>query len=232
MFTCRRPLRLALGLTLLFAAALPAVAAPYWVAYEGNDYPENEGWWYIWYDIPAQRSLVDGTLVLDTRSDPHIAEYYQWPSADILPGPGEEFVIQWRLRVDEVDRDPGEPDIIIRADDGWITGFRYSQDKLTTVLTDIEVPVTSGVFHEYEMRSWDMRSYDLYIDGTLTLHSEFWHGLMSPGVTFGAGVQGTTSLAAWDYVRFGVVPEPYGISVGVIGAAFACRSLLRRRSRS
>ncbi len=226
-------IRFALGLTLLLvatllAAALPAAAAPYWVGYEGNDFPENEGWWYIWYDIPAQRSLVDGTLVLDTRSDPHIAEYYQWPSEDILPGPGEEFVIQWRVRIDEVDGD-GEPAVVIRADDGWITGFRYGDNKVTTAFTDIEIPVSNRVFHEYEMRSRDMRTYDLFIDGALTLHGDFWHGLMSPGVTFGAAGQGPSSLAAWDYVRFGVIPEPYGISAGVIGSVFGCRLLLRRR---
>ena len=51
---------------LLFVAAAvakPAMAEQYWVAWEGNDYPENEGWerWNHDPDWVADRSISDGS---------------------------------------------------------------------------------------------------------------------------------------------------------------------------
>ena len=57
------------------------------------------------------------------------------------------------------------------------------------------------------MRSTDMRTYELYIDGTLEVEGEYFEGLFSPCFGFGDNAS-SASLAAWDYFRFGVVPEP------------------------
>ena len=40
---------------LLGVAAGAAWAEPYWIAYEGNDFPENEGWVRYATNPPAQR---------------------------------------------------------------------------------------------------------------------------------------------------------------------------------
>jgi hypothetical protein len=74
--------------------AMPARAEPYWIAYEGNDFPENEGWWHIWGPEPGERWIEDSVFVLDTLRDTHIADFYvmnMWGSLD--PGPGETFVM-------------------------------------------------------------------------------------------------------------------------------------------
>ena len=56
---------------LIFAAALscaaasPALAEQYWIAYEGDDFPENEGWTRTISAGGAERWIEDGALVLD-----------------------------------------------------------------------------------------------------------------------------------------------------------------------
>ena len=70
-----------------------------------------------------------------------------------------------------------------------------------------------GVFHDFEMYSSDMRSYELHIDGALAIEGVFHESLFPAGAGFGDLTSGL-SLAEWDYFRFGVVPEP------------ACASLL------
>ena len=65
---------------LLFTAAalgtlvIPAGAEPYWIAYEGNDFPENEGWERYVTGPPAVRWLEDGSLFVDSRADTHTAD--------------------------------------------------------------------------------------------------------------------------------------------------------------
>ena len=46
------------GLTLVLAAS--ATAEPYWISYDGNDFPENEGWTRVLNEGGAERSIEDG----------------------------------------------------------------------------------------------------------------------------------------------------------------------------
>jgi hypothetical protein len=64
-----------------------------------------------------------------------------------------------------------------------------------------------GVFHRFELRSWDMRSFELSIDDTLALAGDLVHVITASKVTWGDGAVGSASLSHWDYYRFGVVPE-------------------------
>ena len=88
------------GLALALTAS--AAAEPYWITYEGNDYPENVGWERVWgnWDGPYQgdgavRTLEDGVLTLDTLYDDGVVDFYkiERPGA-IDPGPGELFVME------------------------------------------------------------------------------------------------------------------------------------------
>lgn len=200
---------------MILAALLGAVAGaaqgePYWIAYEGNDYPEREGWWRIWYDIPAERRLEDGCLVMDTLGDPFIGEYYQWPPVGNLdPHPGEVFVMRWRIRIDEVSGSRFDAGIQIRADDGWAAGFRHSEDMIRAVwVFGVEAHFQPWVFHDFEFRSGDMRNYELYIDDQLVLEGRFVELSECSRMSWGQSTSSAGSLTRWDYVRFGVVPEP------------------------
>jgi len=193
----------------LAVLAAPAGAEQYWVAYEGNDFPENEAWTRIWFDPQAERWIEDGALVIDSRASTATCEWYEWYPETVDPAPGEEFIMQWRLRVDEMVT--WWPDIAVGvfSDERWAAAFYLHEDTIESAFEDdVSADFEPGVFHEFEMHSSDMRTYQLYIDGTLTIEGSFWLSLTSGRVLWGDGVQGAASLSRWDHFRFGVVPEP------------------------
>lgn len=204
---------------MLLLPASAARASPYWIAYEGNDFPENEGWPRRTSWGGAQRSLEDGWLVLDGRGDPRIYDYYELAvPGGIDPGPGELFVAEWRVYVDHVLglRDAG---ISFASDSNWEVGFLLSQDTVYSMYEiGVSVPFEPGQPHTFEMRSADMRSYVLSIDGVPALSGSLWQGLWTSTVTWGDGGYNAASLSRWDYVRFGVVPEPGSMAFGMVSA--------------
>ncbi len=199
-----------IGLTLAIALVAPAASAEqYWIAYEGNDFPENEGWLRFIDGEGAQRAIEDGWLMLDSRASLSIYDYYRWNMGGTLdPGPGETFVLQWKLRIDELSgwRDPT---IGVRSDEKWAAGFEFTADTIWSVFeSDVSATFEPGIPHTFELRSADMLGYDLYIDGALAIEGSFWLSLAGSRVAWGDGIQGGASLTYWDYVRFGVIPEP------------------------
>lgn len=216
-----------------FLAVVPAlaVAEEYWIAYEGNDFPENEGWTRVHGEIPAERWIEDGKLFIDGRRDRRIYDFAEMTFDGTLdPEPGETFLLRWRLNIHEVNGldDPGIglTSNEVAPDEFYRVGFTFSED---TIMSAFEPGVSAmfepGVFHRFELRSSDMRSYQLYIDGELRIEGVFCEVFGPTRVNWGDFVMGFTSLAEWDYVRFGVVPEPSSYAY-----ALALLALLRRRS--
>jgi hypothetical protein len=220
------------ALLLAGLAAGAGLATPYWVACEGDDFPENQGWTRIHGAIPATRSLADGSLVIDSRADETIFDYYRLTLAHPLdPAPGEMFRMRWRLKVHDVGFYDEDPAIRVTADDAGSNAF-YSVMLVFSVFgvhSAFEgfkaAPIERGVFHEYEFDSADMRSYQLRVDGTLALEGDFTYVAGPTSVTWGDEVWGASSLASWDYVRFGVIPEPPALGVLLAGGVFARRAL-------
>jgi hypothetical protein len=203
--------------------AAPAGAEPYWYAYEGNDFPENEGWERYATDPPAERWLEDGSFFLDSRAGVHTVDNYTiYFDEGVDPEPGETFIMSWKLNVHEAApwEDPG---VYVISDDLWTVTFLFDEDTLMSFYEPtVYVELEPYVYHEYEMRSSDMRSYELYIDGDLAIEGVFFEGSFSPRVGFG-DITGGTSLAAWDYFRFGVIPEPAAWLMVVILLPFSRR---------
>jgi len=231
---------------LMFLAALScagfpvATAEEYWVAYEGNDFPENVGWERTYGDgnwppeDEPDRWLEDGALVIDTMRDPSLWEYYS-VNRSIDPGPGELFIAEWRLRVDEVGGwAPYDPSVVIARDEPpGHAGFAFNVDQFYALEEDVWIPVAPGCYHEYRLESSDMDSYDLFVDGA-HVHSGWFDGdtFMSSFVNFGPGVQGGSSHSNWDFVRFGVVPEPSaGLLFGSAGLTVMGRKARRGPGR-
>ena len=196
----------ALATSVLLATA-PVWAEPYWYAYEGNDFPENEGW-ERWVSDPApERWLEDGNLVIDSRGLVGSTDDYGIRfDSGVDPGPGETFIMSWGLTVEETThRDPG---VYVHSDEAWSVAFIFDTDSLISFYEPtVYVELEPYVYHEYEMRSSDMRNYELYIDGDLAIEGVFFQGFFPLVVGFG-DIVSSTSLASWDYFRFGVVPEP------------------------
>jgi hypothetical protein len=137
--------------------------------------------------------------------------------------------MEWRLAVDEVYGNaprPVDPTVAICSDDGWIVGIEYGHDRIYSGFEpDVSIEYSPGVFHDYQLLSADVRTYELYMDGLLIHSGSFWEGLPGGFVAWGDGVQGARSLTHWDYVRFGVVPEPAG------GLLLSCAAVCLRRIR-
>jgi hypothetical protein len=200
---------ISLAASMLLATA-PVWAEPYWYAYEGNDFPEDEGWVRYASDPPAERWLEDGSLFIDSRADVDITDSYGIIFADggLNPEPAEVFLMSWALLVEESHLwDPG---ISVRSDDQWDVILLFDEGSLLSVYEpDIYVEFEPGGLHEFELRSSDMRGYELFVDGDLAVEGVFFESLFSGAhAGFGDLARGGASLAAWDYFRFGVIPEP------------------------
>jgi hypothetical protein len=228
-------------LLFVLAAALGVLVAPagaeqYWIAYEGNDFPENEGWERTYGDgnwppeDEPDRWLEDGALVIDTMRDPSLWEYYSIHRA-IDPGPGELFIAEWRVRVDELGGWASyDPAVLIARD--YPPGhalFAFDVDQFYAEEEDTWIPITPGQYHEYRFESTDMDSYDLFLDG-VHVHSGWFDGdtFLYSYVAFGPSVEGGSSRSRWDFVRFGVIPEPNGVSL--LAGGLLVQLTLRRRS--
>jgi hypothetical protein len=205
-----------LVLSCVIAATPQAPANLYWIAYEGNDFPENEGWMRIGFGSgTAQRSIEDGVFILDTRSTNDLSDFYRI-SRQMNPDAGELFVAQWRLRVVENAGNVNTADagISIAPDFPGSLGLRYFVDRVTSLLEDWSYPIDPLEFHSYRLESTDMIDYRLSIDAEFVLTGQW--DLISTNqgfLSFGDAVRGARSLTEWEYVRFGVVPEPSTLSL-------------------
>jgi hypothetical protein len=233
MFADRRPLHLPLGLTLLLAATLPAVASPFWVAYEGDDYPENQGWQRVYgdengpYKGGAVRSLADGVLTSDGLRNNQIFDYY-YQDLTCDPGPGETFVAEWRVRIDPRS---GAEDVgvgIFRASSPAHAYFYLGPSAVEVLPGEFSIGLAPDQFHAYRFESPDMVHFTLTIDDTIGLAGIFDSFTVNQGaVGFGDDVQGQRSLAQWDYFRYGIVPEPASGFAVCLAACFALRHFVR-----
>ena len=212
-----------------------AGADEYWLTYEGNDLPENEGWERHWGNDEgshegegAIRTVEDGILTMDSMYDLRVYDYAcHYLYGELDPDPGELFVAEWRVYIEDWVGDYGHWDskVSICSDEGWLLAFGLFPDHVESQFEDdVYIPITPDVFHEYLLLSWDMRAYELYIDGELALLGSFWDDHVSSKFSWGDCVSGAASLAHWDYARFGVVPEP--CSLGLL--VFLCACAKRR----
>jgi hypothetical protein len=212
-----------IALAVLALGVSSAAGDQFWYTYEGNDFPEVEGPWIRYTRAGgAQRSLQDGSLILDSLADWHIVDEYYINTPFVLD-PGERLEVDWRLRIDEVvgQFDPGV--YVFAGADGEIL-LNYGEDFIWSGAEGARIDFAPGVFHDYSLVSYDLAAYALYIDGQLAHngHFEGWEDVSA--LTWGDGTEGATSVTTWDFVRFGVVPEP---PVGFV-MALAGLSLRRR----
>ena len=214
----------------LGTALLPAAQAePYWISYEGNDLPENEGWTRYWGNNDGEyqgggavRTIEDGVLTMDSRHDEWLWDFnFIERPGQMDPGPGETFVMEWRLKVEEAVGYRGDPLINVASDECRTVGYVFREDQIWCYFEDYTIiPIAPGVYHNYRFVSSDMLSYDLYIDDVLVHEGTWWQGVRDSRIGWGSDVRPATSLAQWDYVRFGVVPEPN--TVFLILVVLAC----------
>ncbi len=189
-----------------------AHAEPWTVTWDGNDYPENEGWYRDLWGPPDIRTLnADGTMTLDTRITPQLWDtYLMW--RPLNPGPGETFFLSFRVCVSEVNGyyDPG---VYFKTDNFKGIDFLLAMDHVEIPFFITIAQFEPGVFHTFECLSSDMQTFRFFVDGAFTYEGTFLADSYPPMMAWGDIVRGASSLATWDFLSFGVVPE---VSTGAL----------------
>jgi len=211
-------MRPALTVALLFGVCgPPAFPSPFWIAWEGDDWPEAVGYtrsWGNWHGLHqggANRTLEDGVLTYDSLYDPGVWDsYYMEDFGPLELGPGQIAVMEWKLKVDQA-YIGGDPGVGLNSEDGWNLGYVFAEDHIRSLSEDyLQIPFAPYTWHEYRIVSSDLRTYELFIDGVLAHEGILEHVFPGSHVGFGDAGQNwhTGSLHQWDYFRFGIVPEP------------------------
>jgi len=189
-------------------------ADTYWIEYNAASgvFPEEDGSGWIRHRFYGgdERSFEDGWLVLNGMWYPSGQDYYEMPMNGTLDpaGPDEIFLCQFRIRVDGL-LGYDDPCLGIASDDNWLVNFELSLDTISSSFEPgVSAPFEPNVPHTFELRSADMRSYTLSIDGLPALVGSFWYSLSTSDIQWGDGVYPSGSLAGWQFVRFGAVLAP------------------------
>ncbi len=212
----------------LLAGGLPPTAwgAPYWVAYEGNVFPEEDGWDRVVVDLTgnnppgAVRGLGGGRLRIDSSRSPLIEDFYEIQRS-VNPGIGEMFVAEWAVDVVSLTNPVGFSDVnvIIAPDQGGTLALLMAPDRIESLREGWSVDLPTSGYHAYRLVSFDMETYELWADGVF-LRSGTWDlvSLNQSFVQFGDVSLGAelTSISDWDYFRFGVVAEPTSATLSML----------------
>ena len=237
MFQLKRVCLLA-PMILLGAATLHA--EPYWIAYEGDVFPEEDGWDrnYGEDDWPpesfAERSIEDGVFVLDSLHDDQIYDHYLI-EREIDPAEGETFIAEWRVKVDPESGIVDTGLVIARDSPPGHIEFHLAPNGVyigNVIFPFAFIPYEPNVFHEFVLRSEDMQNFELDLDGAAAYTGPFEdESLLSGYVSFGDAAIGDASRQSWDYMRFGVVPEPASLVIIAFAWIAAARQRRRRECR-
>jgi hypothetical protein len=177
------------------------------IAWEGDDWPENQGWTRYTRAGGAVRTLENSELTIDSMADWQIVEESLIERPMEL-APGEYFRAEWGLRVDDVLwRD--DPSLAVAAGPLGAVILSFTESRICSQLESRWIADFSpGVFHDYALMSSDFENYALFIDEQPVYLGRFMAPWPRSGLYWGDMVEGDCSISTWTYMRFGIVPEP------------------------
>lgn len=195
----------------LFAGMAAGVveADEFWIEYDGNVPPEQDGWTRYHNGGPvmlASQPINGGgyAWVIDTLAYPQTYNHYTRDVGLVLLKPGENFVAEWRVMVHG------------SIDDSWLNiadmnlsgGFGATFGQSSCQIAGTTFAITPLEFHTYRVESSDLKTFHFSLDGKpLSIYTSP-VSMAGVRVLFGdwtSGGFGTpTSRGFWDYVHFGV----------------------------
>jgi len=232
----RRRVTFAVGIA---AALLGQIALGGTVSFEGNSYPEDEGWVRSDRLYRSDRHLSDGWFVqtpriVETNGFDHGQDdFYVHALASFADA--NTFFLEWRMDTTGLREEMFDvaPAVIVL---GGISGVNYhitiARDQVLfrrdPRLPSVWVDIAPGVPHDYRLELYGAELYELYIDGSLIDAGvpEGAYPTEDSRATFGARSTYVDSVTRWDYIRFGTIPEP---ATGLLLLSGAAVVLLRRR---
>jgi hypothetical protein len=202
------------------------------ITYDGSVYPETVGWERVGSE-DADRWIDDGWFC-------HFLELGVWE-----PGPlGEAdfykrslgsfagvgtFFMEWQVETDAPSSilDSSGVPVVVSAG-GRSAAFYHTTitDSRVQLFRDTDIPlvfvdIEPGVPHSYRLELHGAESYAWYIDGELVDYGvpEGPYPTESSVLNWGAQHHTFDTNCRWDYVNYGVIPEPATVLLFLPGAA-------------
>jgi hypothetical protein len=220
-------------ITALVATSPGAVAQV--ISYNATSFPEEMGWLRRSVTFQSDRWLENGwfvqfTEMIQAQPGGPLYEKEDWYEHSLASFSGTTaWYCQWRMVTDG----PSEaiPAIapaafVASGFSGILYHFTIAEDRVR-LIRDAALPlvwadITPGP-HTYLLELRGTESYTFYIDGQLIDSGvpEGAYPTSDSRLVFGARAPGETATTRWDYIRFGVIPQPGGgdyDSNGVIDA--------------
>ncbi len=208
------------ALFLDFYGADPIVAQV--VTFEGNSFPETEGWQRLPESDPhGERALEGGWLVQSVG----LPEGWPGPTGDgdiyrmeLTQFTGvESFFVEWRAITDNPSwliESWQTPAAVAAGGNAASLYHTVMTDSAAAFLRDISiprviVPVTVESAHVYRVEVFSGAYYFWYIDGLVVNNGtpEGPYPDANASLVWGARREYVDATTAWDYVRYGVIPQ-------------------------
>ena len=189
------------------------------VSYEGDSFPESQGWERVTNCLP-ERSVQSGMLLQTVE----VGECGPPPGGDmdaytrtldVFDG-AETFFVEFRMLTD-ADRSEmtsgGRPTFVDPASYGPVQyHFTMVRDQVKFI-RDVHLPIPiidiePDVFHTSRLELYGETSYIWYLDNIVVDEGipEGAYPSYSPFINFGAHAYLLDSNATWDYARYGHIP--------------------------
>jgi hypothetical protein len=215
------------------------------ISYEGTVFPETEGWRRSTSLLYSDRTIENGWLVqraeviptppyLDTQED----DFY-YHSLAAFSG-ASFFFLEWRVEADgpsSAIASVAPASIVAYGSFGIGYHFTIADDQIRLIrdnlLPIVFVDIEPGVPHTYLLELYGSDLYQFFIDGQLIDSGVPEGAYPTPDseIVFGARAatpEGVTTVR-WDYIRYGVIPEPATAALLLAGTTLL---ILRRKPRT
>lgn len=210
------------------------------IEYDGDLFPEDAGFERVGtYDV--DRWLSEGWfhqyVELGQWAPPPNGEY-DFYDYDLPSFVGSPFFIEWRMISDapasEVDHQNGASLVVLVG--GPVTYHFNISSTLVQFYTghfpNLYFTVDPAVAHVYRLDVYAGDWFEFRIDDALVFADVPESVFPTPDalMSFGAGYYRAESTSAWDYVKFGAIPEPATGLLFLGGAALMVARHRRRRA--